>query len=49
LRSLDLVNGVEHDHSFRTFGGVILKGASVGIATPNFELNVHRDSSNRDS
>jgi hypothetical protein len=37
LGSLNLMDGVQHHHTFGTFGRVILKSARVSITAPDFE------------
>ena len=39
LGSLDLMNSVEHHHSFGTFGRVILKRPGIRVPAPDLELN----------
>ena len=41
------MHGIEHDHAFGYFGGVLMKFAVFGIATPDFENgSFHRESLN---
>jgi len=37
LSTLDVMDGIKHDHAFGYVGGVLMKFTVLGIATPDFE------------
>src|SRR6266545_2701392 len=41
LRTLNIMNRVEHDHALGNFGGVITKFAAFGVTPPDFENGFH--------
>ena len=43
LRSLNLINGVEHNHAFGNFGLVLLETAATRVAAPDFESCGHNE------
>ena len=50
LRTLNIMNRVEHDHALGNFRGVIPKRAASRIPAPDFENSCfHRESLNRES